>query len=455
MIDALTSLIKIIQHDDTQRLISLLNRFNPYEVLRIGESEIRHTNTLAWLLDPTESHGLGDGFLRGFISRLDAQEITTAFEVSTDRTVTVQREVQLRNLRNNISEWERLGLNDSNPSDTNNNDRRMIDIVIEGQAWLIAIEAKINARQSSDQLKDYSAALNQYTENTVTKKCYLFLTKNYEKPDDSQWNGKTWIDAVIEPLSNLLSLRNDKQSEVFLFMTSYLETLSRYAGDRGEIALLAFKVAKNFPDDLYIINKEIKEKKQSKNESDGSLHKIQQRHSQLIKLLINEMESRTVGRAHLINEILGRDFESYETTSSYISFAPKNWREEFSRMMTENRLHRIFFEVVNRDGTIAIKLMVPSLGEGFDDAFSDRRRVLINKIHEKQECYKSTFPGAFKRNGDPRTYSDKYYSIRTDSRRYDSDDEMKRSLQNILENLIEQNGPIDTLCGLMKSCGFD
>ncbi len=42
-------------------------RFNPFDVLRYAEYEIRHSNVLAWLLTPGESHGLGDKFLRRFI----------------------------------------------------------------------------------------------------------------------------------------------------------------------------------------------------------------------------------------------------------------------------------------------------------------------------------------------------------------------------------------------------
>ena len=44
-------------------------RFNVFDVLRNAEYEIRHSNVLAWLLTPGETHGLGDKFLRGFIEK--------------------------------------------------------------------------------------------------------------------------------------------------------------------------------------------------------------------------------------------------------------------------------------------------------------------------------------------------------------------------------------------------
>ena len=43
------------------------SEINIFEILQVEKTEIRHSNILAWLLDPEESHGLGDGFLRGCI----------------------------------------------------------------------------------------------------------------------------------------------------------------------------------------------------------------------------------------------------------------------------------------------------------------------------------------------------------------------------------------------------
>ena len=43
------------------------DRFNLFDVLKISHYEIRHSNFLAWLLNPKETHGLGSFFLEGFI----------------------------------------------------------------------------------------------------------------------------------------------------------------------------------------------------------------------------------------------------------------------------------------------------------------------------------------------------------------------------------------------------
>ncbi|WP_301010684.1 PDDEXK-like family protein [Anaerotignum lactatifermentans] len=41
--------------------------FNLFDVLKITRVEIRHSNMLAWLLDPNENHGLEKNVLEGFI----------------------------------------------------------------------------------------------------------------------------------------------------------------------------------------------------------------------------------------------------------------------------------------------------------------------------------------------------------------------------------------------------
>ena len=44
--------------------------FSPFDVLQVADREIRHSNVLAWLLAPNETHGIGSGFLRGLVEHL-------------------------------------------------------------------------------------------------------------------------------------------------------------------------------------------------------------------------------------------------------------------------------------------------------------------------------------------------------------------------------------------------
>ena len=53
---------------DFDKLDLGLKNPNIFSILRISRNEIRHSNFLCWLLDPNQSHGLGDIFLKRFFS---------------------------------------------------------------------------------------------------------------------------------------------------------------------------------------------------------------------------------------------------------------------------------------------------------------------------------------------------------------------------------------------------
>ena len=46
------------------------NRFNPFKVLQVDKYEIRHSNVLAWLLDPKKgNHSLGSFFINKILAK--------------------------------------------------------------------------------------------------------------------------------------------------------------------------------------------------------------------------------------------------------------------------------------------------------------------------------------------------------------------------------------------------
>jgi hypothetical protein len=49
----------VVENDDLLELEATIGRFNIFDALRIDRAEIRHSNFLAWLLTPSESHGQG------------------------------------------------------------------------------------------------------------------------------------------------------------------------------------------------------------------------------------------------------------------------------------------------------------------------------------------------------------------------------------------------------------
>jgi hypothetical protein len=60
----------LLNNPELETLEGLLSQFNIFETLNMVNAEVRHSNVLAWLLNPLSNHGVGDYFLRHFLKHL-------------------------------------------------------------------------------------------------------------------------------------------------------------------------------------------------------------------------------------------------------------------------------------------------------------------------------------------------------------------------------------------------
>lgn len=481
-----SDLVRIVQDDDVQRLAAMLDRFNPFDVLRIGHYELRHTNTLAWLLDPAGNHGLGEFFLRAVVHRLDAQQngvtLASCFEVAADRAVTVRREVALSKLRANAPEAERLGLDDQQepvetledqqePEETRAKHGRArgnngaIDILLEGDGWVLAIEAKVRSVEANEQLQRYREGLEAYVRgDTSGKQCacfYVFLTVDGDKPSDPAWQVATWLEHVVNPLEAMLTIRQDLQPEVHKFLESYQETLRHHAGDGGAAETLAATTAQRFQSELRRVQTALKAAPGEEG-LDPIFERVARRHAPLLRLLLNQLVSPQAARAEEARKLMQeRGFEPLRGSVSYMRFVPKDWRKTFHAMLEDDRKPSVTFEFVNRAPAIIVKLIVPALGPNALDAQSKARRKLVRLIHERgqKEGLVEPFRAAFyvQRAGEPlrpRVPTEHYYSVYTRSGSLDDDhapgsanrfvsgclDEIKRDVLPVLIPLMREAG---------------
>src|SRR5258708_993143 len=113
----------------------MVGGFNVFEVLGAVRQEIRHSNLLAWLMRPAESHGLSDYPLRRFLwlaaTAAREQGISTIDPLETESLELDQAIVE--------REW------------------RGIDLLIraDSDSSLWAIENKVDSGESGDQLRRY------------------------------------------------------------------------------------------------------------------------------------------------------------------------------------------------------------------------------------------------------------------------------------------------------------
>ncbi len=134
--DDIQLLEKFLQDEDLESLEDIVEEFNVFEVLGAVSQEIRHSNFLAWLLDPSGNHGLGDYFLKRFLWK----------------TTSLGREQGVHT----ISPIEVDGLELANVSVRR--EWRNIDILLvnDAQRFVCAIENKVEAAEHSDQLARYA-----------------------------------------------------------------------------------------------------------------------------------------------------------------------------------------------------------------------------------------------------------------------------------------------------------
>ena len=129
---------------DQKGLEDLLGEFNLFDVLQIGHFELQHSWHIAWLLDPGESHGLSDAFLRDFLS-----QATAAAE---------ERSISVPSPRDGV-EWRFADIEIAR-------ERHYIDILVLSEADALAciIENKIFSDEIPGQLRRYlETAKSTYT----------------------------------------------------------------------------------------------------------------------------------------------------------------------------------------------------------------------------------------------------------------------------------------------------
>ncbi|MFJ8246786.1 PD-(D/E)XK nuclease family protein [Peribacillus asahii] len=202
------------------------HQFNPLKVLRVDHFEIRHSNVLAWLLDPDENHQFGSLFIRKLLSRL----ITRS-----------ENEEKLTNL-------DYLPLLYSSLTDTlvyrevKTSTGRFIDLLVELPSIkvVLVIENKFHASESENQLKDYlDYARDQYRDYTIIP---VYLTLASDAPSHPEYWALDYHD-VLDIISQHLELNQEVIADnIHDFLTYYTAILHEELVEDDESIQMALEV---------------------------------------------------------------------------------------------------------------------------------------------------------------------------------------------------------------------
>ena len=211
-----------VNNAELSRVDAYLNRFNPIRTMRMAEMEIRHSAILAWLLDPRETDGLGDRFLRGFLCEAMRDRSALGSPTALEIAQADLRDAEVRR------EWQNID----------------IFVLLPRLNWSFIVENKFNSRQHEGQLSKYADRVKSifHSDGEDLKVRGIFLTLLDEDPEDESYAPIRYF-AICEVLSRLISDRaNVLRDDVTFFLKHYLEVIMEASGvseERNEMEALA------------------------------------------------------------------------------------------------------------------------------------------------------------------------------------------------------------------------
>lgn len=211
----------VVENDDLLNLEERIGRFNIFDALGIARAEIRHSNFLAWLLNPAESHGQGSLFLKAVLMdlfRQTPQDMRPLNPVELDGEEL--RGVELRR------EW------------------RNIDLIISCHQpkFVIAIENKIGASLHNDLNKYESAVREGFPDHPPL---FVLLSAERVEPDDDDWvrYGYRELYCVLDRVRR--AGRGAIGDDVRTFLDHYLTLIGSRFMDNPQIDAMCRKIYTN------------------------------------------------------------------------------------------------------------------------------------------------------------------------------------------------------------------
>lgn len=212
----------ILENEDLRTLEERIGRFNIFDALGVARAEIRHSNFLAWLLDPAESHGCGELFLNAVLIDLLRETSRARRPLSPlDLDGEQLQGVEIRR------EW------------------RHIDLLIRcaSPRFVIAIENKIDSAEHSNQLERYRQIVD---ESFPREQClFVFLTPDGEEASDEEWVSYSYRRLHAALLRARRTNEGSIGEDVLAFLDHYLRLLESRMMDDPKIVELCKRIYKN------------------------------------------------------------------------------------------------------------------------------------------------------------------------------------------------------------------
>ena len=315
---------------------------NIFSVLRIAKSEIRHSNILAWILDPNESHGLGETVTRELLQHI----------ICANREVSAQKGINIINTSlldfysfSVFREWNNID----------------ILLISEKNKFLICIENKTFTSEHDDQLnRYYSIISNRYPE---FRAMYLFLTPTgIDASDTSTWFSISYSE-IIEIIEKSLGKHKNLSNEAELIINNYIQTIRRNIVEDKELQQICAEIYKKHKVALDLI---------FENRPDET--------SNMYEHILSYLNQRAIEKNDII---LYPELSS----KSSIFFTTPNLEKLFPTEVNDSTRWKggrnIFYWVENSDKNIAIRFEMSS--QGLDDSEYSEYLLFAQNFEKKSD----------------------------------------------------------------------
>ena len=243
---------------DLKELEQMFGKFNIFDCLKLTRTEIRHSNFLAWLLDPNETHGLKDYFLKEFLKNILKSKKNEIAEING-------KELELKNSENSdeiikrtysvpsifdIDYWDMTEVEVFR--ELENIDLLLID---EKNKFVFVIENKIDSFQHSNQLARYRDYVDEQYPNTTYQKLFIYL-KPKKEPAENPYIYLSY-QTVRDTIKELIADKNDKISdEILVAIKHYNEILERdIMNSEDKISKICRQIYRKHKTAIDLINK--------------------------------------------------------------------------------------------------------------------------------------------------------------------------------------------------------
>lgn len=173
---------------DVQRMLTLSATASPLRICY--PREVNVSRFLAWLLDPTQGHGLGDHGIRSLLARAGQTEGAQLLP-QNDRRFLSPSNVYTQSFSSMVVTTE---------VDVGVKGKKFLDVLLVDPAARIyvAIENKFGAKEGEDQTKNYHQGLKNLFPSF--RGIHVFLDSNDAEPKDKAWLplGYDWLAEYLK-----------------------------------------------------------------------------------------------------------------------------------------------------------------------------------------------------------------------------------------------------------------